>query len=322
MLTFISRDFETDIVLLILRILPSLTARKGYIGRARLIAAYRSYHAAGNWKNGSPLLRGMREIGKKHGFSETQIAEWDVMFTVAAVTNAIPISFWMLSFILADPELNISVRDELNAVVKVEMKEEEDGGKNLTLDPRMIRENCPLLTSIWDEMLRFTSQPTLGRYVTTDTIISNSYLLKSGSVVQIPTGITHTHPAIWGSSSDSFDPRRFLKNDGSGKEKEKARREEKEQEKAQRRAFTPFGGGKNLCPGRHAAANETLSFVAMMMHAFTVENKDGTPFKIINAAPRAAGASVPKAEKDIEVVIRLREELSGVKLGFASGREI
>ena len=59
----------------------------------------------------------------------------------------------------------------------------------------------------------------------------------------------------------------------------------------------------------------------MMIYAFSVENKDGTRFKVIKAAPRAFGASVPKAEKDVEVVIKLREELRGIKLAFATGQE-
>jgi cytochrome P450 len=257
----------------------------------------------------------MREIGKKHGFNDTQIAEWDVLFTIAAVTNAIPISFWMLSYILADPQLTPSVRGELKAIVTV--KEEGKGGKVLTLDPRMIREHCPILISIWEEMLRFTSQPTLGRYVTTDTVVNNEYLLKAGSVVQIPTGITQSNPSYWGPDSSSFNARRFFKTDKDGKEK--ASKDEREQEKLQRRAYTPFGGGKNLCPGRHAAANETLSFVAMMIYAFTIENKDGKPFKVIETAPRAAGASVPKAEGDVEVIIRLRDDLRGARLAFAGG---
>jgi len=299
-------------VLLILRIFPTITARKGYLGRQRLTDAYLKYHNDGLWRQGSVLEQGRREIGKKHGFNDTQIAEWDLLFTIAAVTNAIPISFWMLSYILADPSLASSVREELKSIIS--MKEVE-GEKVCEVDPRMIREHCPLLISIWEEMLRFTSQPTLGRYVTADTVINNEYLLKAGSVVQIPTEITQSNPSIWGPDSPSFNPQRFLKKS----EKEKLSKEEREQEKMQRRAYTPFGGGKNLCPGRHAAANETLSFVAMTIWAFEIERKDGEAFRVIEEAPKAAGASVPKAEGDVRVVIRRREELRGVRLGFAVG---
>jgi len=305
------RDFETDLVLLILRIFPTITARKGYQARARLTSAYLTYQKRELWKHGSALLRGRREIGKKHGFNDTQIAEWDLLFTIAAVTNAIPISFWMVSYLLADPSLLQDVREELQAIVKME---EVEGEKVLKVDPRMIREHCPLLVSIWEELLRFTSQPTLGRYVTVDTMINNEYLLKAGSVVQIPTQITQSSPSVWGPSASSFNARRFLKPE----ENKKSSKEEREQEKLQRRAYTPFGGGKNLCPGRHAAANETLSFVAMMVVAFEVEREDGKVFEVIGEAKRAAGASVPKAEGDVRVVIRRKEELKGVRLEFAS----
>jgi hypothetical protein len=304
------RDFETDLVLLILRIFPTITAPKGYQSRARLTSAYLSYQHRELWKHGSALLQGRREIGKKHGFNDTQIAEWDLLFTIAAVTNAIPISFWMVSYILADPPLSREAREELQAIVKME---ESEGEKVLKLDPRMIRERCPLLISIWEELLRFTSQPTLGRYVTADTVLNSEYLLKAGSVVQIPTQITQGSSSIWGPSALGFNPRRFLRKD----ENKKLGKEEREQEKLQRRAYTPFGGGKNLCPGRHAAANETLSFVAMVLVGFTVEREDGGVFEVIGEATRAAGASVPKADGDVRVVVRRREEFRGLRLEFA-----
>jgi cytochrome P450 len=234
------------------------------------------------------------------------------LFTIAAVTNAIPISFWMLSYILAGHGIASSVREELKSIVTMKVI---DGVSTCEIDPVLIRGHCPLLVSIWEELLRLTSQPTLGRSVTSDTVINDEYLLKAGSVVQIPTGITHLDSSFWGSDAAILNPRRFWKKD------EKLSNEDREQKKLQSRAYTPFGGGKNLCPGRHAAANETLSFVSMMIYAFSVENKDGTLFKVIKAAPRAFGASVPKAERDVEVVIKLREELRGVKLAFATGRE-
>jgi cytochrome P450 len=228
--------------------------------------------------------------------------------TIAAVTNAIPITFWMLSYILADPELERSVLEELRQVVILKVI---DGVRTCEIDPGLIRIHCPLLVSIWEELLRFTSQPTIGRAVATDAVINNEYLLKAGAVIQIPAGITHSDSSLWGFDSAVVNPRRFLKKD------EKLNRDEREHRKQQNKAYTPFGGGKNLCPGRHIAANETLSFVSMMLYAFSIENKDGTPFRVIQAAQKAFGASVPKAEKDVEVVIKLREELKGVKLAFA-----
>jgi cytochrome P450 len=234
------------------------------------------------------------------------------LFTIAAVTNAIPISFWMLSYMLAGHGIACSVREELKSIVTMKVI---DGVSTCEIDPVLIRGHCPLLVSIWEELLRLTSQPTLGRSVTSDTVINDEYLLKAGSVVQIPTGITHLDSSFWGSDASILNPRRFWKKD------EKLSKEDREQKKLQSRAHTPFGGGKNLCPGRHAAANETLSFVSMMIYAFSVENKDGTLFKVIKAAPRAFGASVPKAERDVEVVIKLRKELRGVKLAFATGQE-
>ena len=113
----------------------------------------------------------------------------------------------MLSYILADHGIASSVREELKSIVTMKVV---DGVSTCEIDPVLIRGHCPLLVSIWEELLRFTSQPTLGRYVTSDTVINNEYLLKAGSVVQIPTGITHSDSSFWGSDASILNPLPFL----------------------------------------------------------------------------------------------------------------
>jgi cytochrome P450 len=97
----------------------------------------------------------------------------------------------------------------------------------------------------------------------------NSYLLREGADIQIPSGVAHIDTAFWGPNASLFDPRRFMKPDEKMSEKEKA------DDKEQKRAYFPFGGGKFLCPGRNFAFAEILGTVAVLLLGFEVQTEDG-----------------------------------------------
>ena len=96
------------------------------------------------------------------------------------------------------------------------------------------------------------------RYTNEDTLIQDRWLLKKGAQVQMPTAFIHGDPATWGADAEVFDHTRFLKTKVLTKE-QKARRAA---------AFRPFGGGNTLCPGRHFASYEVLTFVGSILLGF------------------------------------------------------
>jgi len=249
-------------------------------------------------------------LATKYGFSEKAIAEfeWSILYT--SVTSAVPVAFWLLSYILADPNLAQSLRKEVEALVSFSVV---DGGKVLELDSSAISTNCPLLVSTWEETLRMTTAPIAIRKVTKD-IVFNDYLLKANAILQMPGSVTHTSAAIWGEDAAGLKPERFLK----GGERSTEDEQQREVRKLQNQAYFPFGGGRNLCPGRHLAFTEILGLVSMLLYAFSVENKDGTPFKVVKPQRQKQGAAVRKPDEDIEVVIARREEFEGVKLEFSA----
>lgn len=59
----------------------------------------------------------------------------------------------------------------------------------------------------------------------------------------------------------------------------------------------------------------------MVLFAFVVERRDGKPFEVIRAQPRALGGATSKPEGDVKVTIRRREEMRGVRLTFATDED-
>lgn len=105
-----------------------------------------------------------------------------------------------------------------------------------------------------------------------------------------------------------FNPRRFLI-----KEKEKLGKEEK---KAQNQGYIPFGGGKNLCPGRHLAYNEITSFVALVVFGFEIMERDGSVMKVPEGCFQKMGEGSRGPKDDPEVLIKKRNEFDGVVFRF------
>lgn len=147
------------------------------------------------------------------------------------------------------------------------------------------------------------------RWVEEDTVV-DGYLLKKGAVVQMPAGVLHHKKEIWGENEAVFDGWRFVKKEGM----------EKEERKLKNKAFIPFGGGKNLCPGRHVAFVEIVSFVAIMIYGFEVSMRNEEEgFRAPERAKMRIGNNTRNPASDVEVVVKRREELKDVEWGFELG---
>jgi cytochrome P450 len=222
----------------------------------------------------SPYAQARAENLRKFGFGNAAIGKLEIANIHVAVANAIPIFFWLLLFIVTDPQLKKEIRAELSKIVSPTGK----GGKHeLVIDITNVSESCPLLLSAYQETLRLTSSHIATRFIMEDTILSDgksSFLLRKGATVQMPSGVMHNSTAVWGpNAGDTFDARRFLKTErSSSKSLSEA---DKEQERLRKRAFAPFGGGIHLCPGRHFAFAETLGTIAVLTVGYEITTKDG-----------------------------------------------
>ncbi|PMD20282.1 cytochrome P450 [Hyaloscypha hepaticicola] len=304
-------DFEENMTLLMLNLLPTVIAPKAYRGRAAIKAAFTKYYENYYELIGSTLIRSHLACAQKWGFIADDIANFEISTLFLATTNSVPTSFWQLSYILSSPSFLHHIQKEVESIVK--KGNGEDGTEEAIMDITLFQSHCPLLVATFHETLRLINAATSVRAVVEPTTLTSStssstFSLKSPSVIQLPSGITHTSPSIWGPDASSFTPERFLPDAKSKLDKETRRK--------QNQGYFPFGGGKHLCPGRHFAMMEILAFVAGIVVGFEVQGMDTVPER----AFQKLGTAVRKPVADVEVGVKRRAGWEGVKWRFEGGR--
>ncbi|KAK7428295.1 hypothetical protein QQZ08_005192 [Neonectria magnoliae] len=260
--------FEGGLPTLLINVFPSITARAAYNARARLQAALGEYYGArkDHHEDAAQIVRGRADAIRKHGISDTEVGHFELALLHVATANTIPTLFWFMAQIFTRPDLVRQLADEVSPMA-------QHGADNeVTIDITVLDQKCPLLVSCYREAIRLCNQAVGNRRVLEDTTISdangNSYLLKKGLNVQISAGLLHTRRDIWGEDFAKFDAERFI---------EKGGKENSQSEKTKRLAFTPFGGGRHLCPGRNFAFAENLGFVACLLVGFDILPLDRDP---------------------------------------------
>jgi cytochrome P450 len=297
-----------------LQVLPAVIARKAFYGRAAVNEAFQKYYADGLEKNASGLVKSRVVAGRKYGLTEGDIADFEIAILFTATTNTIPSSFWFLSYVVSSPSLVSEIRSEVSQIITRKIV---DGVDTVEMDITGFQKKCPLLCSSWEETLRLVGSASSVRMVVQDTVLANKYLLKAGSVVQMPSGVTHNSPEIWGDDAAIFNPRRFLRPDGK---QDLAAREKR---KVQTQGYFPFGGGKHLCPGRHFAFTEVMGFVATLVYGFEISMADGSgTLRMPKLGKQKMGTGVRKPTSDVDILIKRREEFKDVKWTYFVGGEV
>ena len=228
-------------------------------------------------------------------------ARFELGDVIGIMINAIPTTFWLLIYVYPDLELLENLRREITDAMTTDVDVQTGSRKHL-LDITKLRDDCPLLVSTYQEVLRLQTNNTQSRWVVKDTVINDQYLLKKDSVIQMPGAIIHEDPNVWGKDAKDFNPRRFLKGHA----------------KYHPGAFRSFGGGATLCPGRHLAQIEIISFAAMFFMRF-----EATPVNWGWRLPGVKGNkiinSVPPPESDIKVSIKIRDGFENDQWVFGFG---
>ncbi|ESZ94049.1 hypothetical protein SBOR_5575 [Sclerotinia borealis F-4128] len=299
-------DFEENMTMLMLELLPTFICPQAYHGRAAIKTAFASYYASSHHMTASTLIQSRLECSQKWGLTSEEISNIEISTLFLATTNSAPTSFWLLVNILANPSLVFSIRSEITNIIS---RNKGDGGiEECIMNITLFQSCCPMLMSCFRETLRFADAATSVRSVTQDVLLtsstsSSSFLLKAGNVIQLPSGVTHNSPSIWGSNVNSFDSDRFLPTT--------IEKLSKEQKKQQTQGYFPFGGGKHLCPGRHFATTEILALVATIIMGFDVEGSS-----VPERAFQKLGTAVRKPKNDVEVDIRRRKGWEDVRWRF------
>ena len=296
-----SREMDDNFTLLLVNIMPWLVARKAYKARQRLIDAMNRYFAS-NWRDdASELIKARYDAFQTVNMPVDAIARYEMGNSVAIMINTAPAIFWVLNYIYLDSALLEELRAEIAASVLI-TTDKQAGTKTHHLNIGRLQEECELLMSTYQEVLRLQTDNVSARWVVKDTMINNQYLLRKDSVVQIPGAVIHQDPDIWGPDVKEFNPRRFLKG----------------AEKHHPGAFRVFGGGTTLCPGRSFATAELISFVAMFITRFDLYPVNYGWRKLLAAKSNIVD-SIPSPTADIDVRVKLRKGFEKDEWAFETG---
>ncbi|EON98688.1 putative cytochrome p450 protein [Phaeoacremonium minimum UCRPA7] len=286
--------FEEGLMALLVGFLPSITCRKPTAALKKVSKAIEAYYRAGGAKDASALARDRYQSGVDNNVPVEDIARYEVGGSLAILVNTAPAAFWALFLFNSHPDLLADIRKEIDACTETAT---ENGATRKTVDITALKEGCPLLLSAYQEVLRYSSMGTSVREVMED-IYLDQWLLKKGSMLQMPSRVIHQNADLWGANVTDFNPRRFLP--------------EEKQNRPRDVCFRAFGGGKTLCPGRHFATNEILAVVAVF-----IARLDLTPVKGVWKAPTTNNTNIAtvimEPDDDIQVVVKTRPGFEGVK---------
>lgn len=313
-------DWEAGMVPILADIFPSLTARKPWLARKAVNDALQEFIEKEHYRNASPLIQKRVQINLKHGLTTKMAGRAELILLFGIIGNAVPTAFWCLSNVFGRPDLLGKIREETKQAI--ECTRIEDGKpKENTINVTRLRTKCPLLVSTFRETLREIGNLASVRLVTNTHTVNapghRPYTLQKGSMIQIASGVIHTSPSVWGPDAHIFNPTRFISSIPVNSEQflspsSSATAQTEATATALPKgvpsaAYRAFGGGSVICPGRHFALNETLGFLALMVHMFdVVDAETGGVMEVPVRNNARIPLSVMKPVREPEVIVRRR----------------
>ncbi|KAM0817233.1 hypothetical protein AB5N19_03038 [Seiridium cardinale] len=229
----------------------------------------------------SGLIKATTAMQEEHHWTAADKAAMMIAILQGAVSNTVPTAYWYFMHILTSPSLVAKLRKELEPLV-VRGATLPNGKREMLVDIRGLEEKAPLLVAAFRENQRVIGVGTISRWVVSDTLLTSTtdpgqtYLLKKDTPLQISSMLNHTAAAYWGADVAEFKADRFLRTDTRTGEE----REFEGDAPVQRGAFTPFGGGKHLCPGRNFASAENWGTMIAFVLGFDITTPEGGPLEL------------------------------------------
>jgi hypothetical protein len=212
---------------------------------------------------GSRANRARQEMYNKMNLTQKGKAGFDLGFTFALASNAIPATGWMLLHIL-DPRADKTLLPRVMA--ELESAQLPDESLNL---PVLFA--LPLFQSILHEVLRLYTDVLVSRSLEKDHVLplsgpgNRQVFLRKGTLAIAPSCLGQRDPTVWNEPPyDVFYPERFLTtNAETGKDVFSMT--------GTAGRYFPFGGGKSICPGRVFAKQEVLAATALVLLEFNFD---------------------------------------------------
>lgn len=202
--------------------------------------------------------------------------------------------------IIKDPSLLQAVRDEVATVTSIDP---EMGTPSIDSQKLVA---LPLLQSIFTETLRLRINFNIMRDVK-QPITLDGHTIPKGSLLQAPMRVAHYKEAVWGTdghpATDFWAERHVRTGDGGRRMYSMA---------GSPASYFPFGGGANMCPGRHLAKSEILMTIALAVSRFDIEvvgwtTRDGSPsHRAAEGDIRFCGAGAMPPDREMKIRWRRR----------------
>ncbi|XP_070814781.1 prostacyclin synthase-like [Chaetodon trifascialis] len=228
----------------------------------------------------SPWLHGYRQLLQEEGVDEETQRKAVLMQLWASQGNVGPAAFWLLGYLLTNPEALTAVKREMET-------------SETSLLDRPV--NTPVFDSALEETLRLTAAPFITREVVQDKILhmadGQEYLLRKGDrVCLFPFNSPQMDPEIY-QEPQKYKYDRFLNEDGFVK---------RDFYKGGRRLkyYTmPWGAGTNGCVGKQFAINTIRQFVYTVLTNYDLELCDpNAQMPEVNASRYGFGMLQPEGD--------------------------
>ncbi|XP_053055814.1 prostacyclin synthase isoform X2 [Acinonyx jubatus] len=199
------------------------------------------------------------------GVPEDMQARALVLQLWATQGNMGPAAFWLLLFLLKNPEALAAVRGELEQL----LSRTEQTVSQMTTLPQKLLDSMPVLDSVLSESLRLTAAPFITREVMVDLAMpmadGREFSLRRGDrLLLFPFLSPQKDPEIY-TDPEVFKYNRFLNSDGSEK------KDFYKDGKRLKHYSMPWGAGHNQCLGKAYAISSIKQFVFLVLVHFDLE---------------------------------------------------
>jgi cytochrome P450 len=221
------------------RPVPGLRWSKGLKGRKVLEAHLYPRVREARTRDGDDLLSALCHVEGENGerFTDRDVVNHMIFLVMAAHDTSTSTMTAMAYFLAKHPEWQERCRQESLSLHKPALAYDDVDKLNA-------------LDLVMKESMRLQSPvPGMVREAVKDTQLCG-YFVPAGTLVSVPTQLTHQLPKIW-SDPRQFDPERFA--------------EGRREDKAHRYAYLPFGGGVHKCIGMYFGGMEVKSVMHRLL---------------------------------------------------------